>query len=100
MKRHQLDPWWELRGFLHDIEIEDDVVVAIIAARHSLRYPYGSYEADFLLEHLTREKIGEHVAILNAEKDFRILWLDELPKSEEPTPFWKWFCKTYGYTED
>ena len=100
MKRQQLNPWQEILGFLHAIEIEDDVVIATFSRRYSLRYLCGSYEANFLLEHLTKENIGRHVSILKTENDLRILWRDELPKTNEPSPFWVWFCKTYGYVDD
>jgi len=100
MKRHQLDPWQEIHGFLHAIEIEDDVVIATFSSIYSLRYPCGSYEANFFVEHLNKENIGRDVSILKTENDLRILWRDELPKSNEPSPFWIWFLNTYGYVDE
>jgi hypothetical protein len=100
MKRHQLRPWQVLRGNLHAIKIEDNVVIATVAAHHTLRYLSGSYEANFLLEHFTEVNIGRSVSLLKTDTDLRILWRDELPKTEEPSPFWVWYCKKYGYSLD
>ena len=94
----QLMPWEELIGFFQHIEITEDAVIVTISWYH-LRYPRRSPEAEFLIKNLPPEKIGRRVGILNAEKDIRIHWPDELPRSNEPSPFWKWYCETYGSQE-
>lgn len=98
MISHQLNPWEELYGTFENIQTDDDVVIATISG-YTLRYPRRTSEAEFLIKNLKKEKIGKKVGILNAEKDFRIRWPDEQPKSSEPSPFWKWYCKTYGVPE-
>jgi len=98
MRFHQLNAWEELFGTFENITIDEDVVVATISG-YMLRYPRRTPEAEFLIRNLKRKKIGRKVGILNAEKDFRIRWPDEHPKCEEPSPFMKWYYKTYGIPE-
>ena len=98
MRFQQLEPWQELFGTFEEITVDDGAVVAVIAG-YTLRYPRRTPEAEFLIKHLTKGKIGKKVGILNAEKELRIRWPDEQLKSNEPSPFWKWYCKTYGIPE-
>ena len=98
MISYQLQPWQELIGIFQNLTIDDDVVIATISG-YMLRYPSHSQEGAFLIKHLTNDKLGEKVEILNAESDLRILWPNER-QSTEPSRFWKWYCKTYGIPEE
>ena len=94
----QLKPWHELFGTFQDITIDDDVVVATIAGS-ILRYPRRTPEAEFLVKHLNKEKIGRKVGIMNIETELRIRWAAGDPTTTGPSLFWKWYCKTYGVPE-
>jgi len=98
MISQQLEPWQELYGTFQDIKINVDVVVATISG-YTLRYPRRTSEAEFLIKHLKKAKIGKKVGILNCECELRIRWPDEQLKSNEPSPFMKWYYQTYGIPE-
>ena len=100
MIRHQLEPWQELSGFLHDVEIKDDIVIITISRRSTLKYLRRSDEGKNLLKHLSKKKIGKYVGILQTDNDLRVYCQDEAPKFDKSTPFWIWYCKKYGYVED
>ncbi len=99
MRGIQLDPWQELSGTFLDISIDDEVVIAQISG-YALRYPRRTAEAEFLMKHLRQDRIGTKVGILNCEMELRIRWPEEQVQSNQPSRFWKWYCKTYGIPED
>jgi len=98
MRFHQLEPWEELFGTFEDIQV-DASKVSVIIAGILLRYPHKSPEGEFLISHLVPEMVGSKVGILNAEKDLRVRWPDEVKKSKKPSKFLQWYFETYGILE-
>lgn len=94
-----LAPWQELFGTFQEIKI-DEYAVEVTISGYMLRYPRRTAEAEFLIKHLKKDKIGKQVGILNCEKEFRIRWPEEQLKSNEPSKFMKWYYRTYGFPQE
>ncbi len=98
MNRHHLQPFEQLEGILMEVRLDENLVTAIISG-YPLIYCRSSQDARDIVENLTIERMGQRVGIINIEDKLRFRWPDENPVQEGPSPFWKWYCKTYGFTE-
>ena len=95
MNWKQIEPWEEVFGTFNGLTFNDDVVIATIG-KHVLQYPRRTAEAEFLIRNFRKRKTGKKVVIMNIETEFRLWWPDELKRSKDPNPFWKWYHRTYG----
>ena len=98
MNWKQIEPWEEVFGTFNGLTYNGDVVIATIG-KHVILYPRRTAEAEFLIKHLRKKKVGKKVVVMNVETEFRLWWPEELKQSDGPGPFWKWYYRTYGIPE-